>query len=95
MGASEVKRLLDKARPGSYGESNMLFRYRHYCVVPGKITLFNDFFQEWLLPIQLRHGAQLVGRWQTEDGSEIVALWAYASMEAYRAIGREVERETA
>lgn len=64
----------------------MLFRYRHYQVVPDKTTLFNDFFREWLLPVQARHGAQLVGRWQTEDGSEIVALWAYESMEAYHAI---------
>jgi len=64
----------------------MLFRYRRYRVVPSKITLF----KEWLLPVQTRHGAQLVGRWQTEDGSEIVALWAYESMEAYHAIERQV-----
>lgn len=68
----------------------MLFRYRHYRVVPEKTALFNDFFQKWLLPIQLRHGAQLVGRWQTEDGSEIIALWAYESTEAYHAIERQV-----
>ncbi len=71
----------------------MLFRYRHYHVVPGKTALFNDFFQERLLPLQLCHGAQLVGRWQTEDGSEIIALWAYESMEAYRAIEARVRAD--
>lgn len=71
----------------------MLFRYRHYRVVPGKTALFNDLFQEWLLPIQLRHGARLVGRWQTEDGSEIFALWAYEDMAAYRAIEARVRAD--
>lgn len=71
----------------------MLFRYRRYRIVPGKTASFNDFFREWLLPIQQRYGAQLIGRWQTEDGAEIVAIWAYASMEAYRTIEAQVRAD--
>jgi len=71
----------------------VLFRYRRYLVVPGKTTLFNEFFRERLLPVQTRHGAQLVGRWQTEDVSEIVALWTYESMAAYRAIEARVRAD--
>ncbi len=57
----------------------MYFRFRRYSVVSGKTEAFNDFFLRHLLPIQRRHGAKLVGRWQTEDRGEIVVLWAYDS----------------
>lgn len=71
----------------------MLFRYRHHRVAPGKTTLFDDFFQEWLLPVQTRHGAQLVGRWQTEDGAEIVAIWVYERLAAYQVIAARVRAD--
>jgi hypothetical protein len=32
------------------------------------LPVFHEFFRTHLLPIQLRHGARLVGRWKTEDG---------------------------
>ena len=71
----------------------MLFRYRRYQVVPGKTAAFNLFFQEWLLPVQLRYGAQLIGRWQAEDGAEIVAIWAYKDLDTYRAIEAQVRAD--
>jgi hypothetical protein len=55
-------------------------------VAPDKINVFNNFFQERLLPVQKRYGASLVGRWQTEDGNHIAALWVYKSIEQYKAI---------
>jgi hypothetical protein len=72
-----------------------LFRQRHYRVVPGKIDRFNRFFHDWLLPIQQRHGAIPIGRWQTEDGAEVIALWAYAGRARYRAIEAAVRADPA
>ncbi len=71
----------------------MLFRCRRYTIAPGKTEVFNEFFRERLLPVQRRHGARLIGRWQTEDGAEIVAIWAYASPEAYRGIEARVRAD--
>ncbi len=71
----------------------MYFRFRRYSVVPGKTAAFNDFFLRHLLPIQERHRAKLVGRWQTEDGGEIVVLWAYDSKESYEAIADRVSSD--
>ena len=68
----------------------MIFRLRQYKVVPGKIDVFNSFFQERLFPVQKRYGACLVGRWQTEDGNHIAALWVYDSVEQYKAIQAKV-----
>jgi hypothetical protein len=35
--------------------------------------------------VQLRHGARLVGRWETEDG-RVVAVWEYDDRAAYERI---------
>ena len=45
----------------------MLYRMRIYSAVPENLAAFHEFFRDYLLPVQLRHGARLVGRWQTED----------------------------
>ena len=68
----------------------MIFRLRQYKVVPGKTDVFNSFFQERLFPVQKRYGACLVGRWQTEDGNHIAALWVYNNVEQYKAIQAKV-----
>ena len=68
----------------------MIFRLRQYKVAPGKTEVFNSFFQERLLPVQKRYGACLVGRWQTENGDRIAALWVYDSVEQYKAIQAKV-----
>lgn len=47
---------------------------------------FTKFFEEHLLPIQLKHGAVLVGRWMTESREEIVVLWEYQNDEEYQRI---------
>jgi NIPSNAP len=46
---------------------------RIYRAVPENLATFHDFFRRYLLPVQLRHGARLVGRWETEDG-RVVAI---------------------
>lgn len=35
----------------------MLYRIRRYVAVPETLTAFHDFFNRYLLPVQLRHGA--------------------------------------
>ena len=64
----------------------MTFRIRRYEVVPGKTEAFNDFFLTRLFPVQKRHGARLVGRFQTDDGLQIVAVWVYQSFEHYKEV---------
>jgi hypothetical protein len=44
----------------------------------------------YLLPVQQRHGARLVGRWASEDGSQVLAIWAYENRERYEEIHRHV-----
>ncbi|MGL4608640.1 MAG: NIPSNAP family protein [Trueperaceae bacterium] len=66
---------------------------RQYKIVPGKTEAFNTFFLEYLLPVQQRYGARLIGRWQTQDGSRIAALWVYDSLEAYERIQQQVDQD--
>ena len=63
----------------------MLYRMRIYQAVPANLAAFNDYFQEYLLPVQQRHGARLVGRWETED-DRVVAIWEYDDREAFERV---------
>ena len=65
---------------------------RVYQAVTENLPAFHAFFQERLLPVQLRHGARLVGRWETEDG-RVVAVWEYDSREAYAEIEAAVRAD--
>jgi hypothetical protein len=73
----------------------VLFRIRRYTVVPTELEAFNAFFAEWLLPIQERHGARLVGRWASEDRATVVAIWEYDGRAAYEEIQESVRRDPA
>ncbi|HVB43698.1 MAG TPA: hypothetical protein VNF47_13475 [Streptosporangiaceae bacterium] len=46
----------------------MLYRMRIYQSVRENLAVFHEFFLTYLLPVRLRHGARLVGRWEVEDG---------------------------
>jgi hypothetical protein len=70
----------------------MIYRMRIYTGVSANVAAFNDLFATLLLPNQLKHGARLVGRWQTE-GDKIVAVWEYASREDYDRIEEAVRRD--
>ena len=67
----------------------MIYRMRIYQAVPENLETFNRFFEQHLLPTQLRHGARLVGRWATED-ARVVAIWEYDSREEYERIQEAV-----
>ncbi|MBO0822283.1 MAG: NIPSNAP family protein [Actinobacteria bacterium] len=45
-----------------------------------------------MLPVQLRHGARLVGRWETEH-SRVVAIWEYDDQAAYERIEAAVRAD--
>ena len=71
----------------------MIYRRRIYKIAPERADAFNDFFNHHLLPFQLRYGAELVGRWISEDKTEIMAMWRYESKEHYRAIEEKIDRD--
>jgi hypothetical protein len=71
----------------------VLYRYRIYDTVPGQESAFTDFFLAYLLPVQLRHGARLVGRWLTDDGARVIAIWEYDSEESFNAIDQVVRAD--
>jgi len=72
----------------------MIYRLRIYKAVPEALPAFHDFFRKHLLPIQQRHGARLIGRWETEDG-RVVAIWEYDDREAYERMNSAVEADPA
>jgi hypothetical protein len=65
---------------------------RIYQAVPENLAAFHEFFRTHLLPVQLRHGARLVGRWQTED-DRVVAVWEYDDRAAYERIEAAVRAD--
>ena len=65
---------------------------RIYETVRDNLPLFHDFFRTYLFPVQLRHGARLVGRWEAADG-RVVAVWAYDDREAYERIEAAVRSD--
>jgi hypothetical protein len=52
---------------------------RIYQAVKENLAVFHESFRTHLLPVHLRHGARLVGRWETQDG-RVVAIWEYGSL---------------
>lgn len=70
----------------------MIYRLRIYKVIPEHAETFRHFFLSRLLPVQLRHGARLVGRWQTDD-ARVVAVWEYESEAEYRRIAAAVHSD--
>jgi NIPSNAP len=65
---------------------------RVYDAVRENLALFHEFFRTRLLPVQLRHGARLVGRWETDDG-RVVAVWEYDDRAAYERIEAAVRSD--
>ncbi len=70
----------------------MFYRMRIYESVRENLPLFHDFFLTHLLPVQLRHGARLIGRWETDDG-RVVAVWEYDDRAAYERIETAVRSD--
>jgi len=60
--------------------------------VPEKLAAFHAFFNGYLLPVQVRHGARLVGRWETDD-LEVIAVWEYDDLAAYERVDAAVRAD--
>jgi len=72
----------------------VIYRMRIYQAIAENLAVFHDFFATHLLPVQLRHGARLVGRWETDDG-RVVAVWEYDDRDAYERIQAAVVADPA
>jgi NIPSNAP len=70
----------------------VIYRMRIYEAVPENLPCFHEFFRRWLLPVQLRHGARLVGRWEAED-DRVVAVWEYDDRDSYERIEAAVRAD--
>jgi NIPSNAP len=70
----------------------VIYRVRTYVAVPENIENFHALFRDHLLPIQLRHGARLTGRWASED-ARITAVWEYDDIDAYHRIDAAVRAD--
>ncbi len=70
----------------------MIYRMRTYQALPENLPVFHHFFNKYLFPVQQRHGARLVGRWETQN-SQVVAIWEYDSLEAYEHIQAAVHND--
>jgi hypothetical protein len=60
-------------------------------IVPGRLDRAVADFSQQLVPLMERHGARLVGLWQTWRTSELIAFWeldAYASLDGLDAAMR-------
>jgi hypothetical protein len=70
----------------------MIYRMRTYKAVQENLSSFHQLFREYLLPLQLKYGARLVGRWETED-ARVIAVWEYDSLEDYERINQAVRND--
>jgi NIPSNAP len=70
----------------------VIYRTRSYQAVQEDLPLFHEFFRARHLPVQQRHGARLVGRWETEDG-RVVAVWEYAGRASHERIEAAVRAD--
>ncbi len=80
------------ASAGRWHAGSVIYRMRSYQTVQENLPLFHDFFRTYLLPVQLRHGARLVGRWEAEDG-RVIAVWEYDDRSAYERIDAAVRAD--
>lgn len=70
----------------------MIYRMRIYDTVSENLPLFHEFFRTYLLPVPLRHGARLTGRWEADDG-RVIAVWEYDNRAAYEQIDAAVRSD--
>jgi len=62
----------------------MIYLNEAMTIVPGRVDRYVSDFSRELVPLMDRHGAQLVGLWQTWRTSELIAFWeldSYASLD--------------
>lgn len=70
----------------------MIYRMRIYKPDTAQLETCHKVFYESVLPVHQKHGARLVGRWQSEDG-RIVVLWEYDSRDDCERIQKAVHAD--
>ncbi|WP_369903325.1 NIPSNAP family protein [Bacillus manliponensis] len=76
----------------------MIYRRKTYKVDHSIVNEFNRHFNENLLPTQVKYGARLVGRWmrkESDEVTEIFAMWEYDSHEQCEEIEAKVRSDEA
>jgi len=60
----------------------MIYEHRTYYILPGKMEEFVQTFGDIILPLLKKHGAELIGSWQTEigQGNEFVYILAFRDL---------------
>jgi len=60
----------------------MIYEHRTYNILPGKMEEFIGAFGEIIVPLFEKHGAKLVGAWQTDIGqsSEFVYILGFQDL---------------
>lgn len=69
----------------------MVYRVRTYEIIPEILPQFNHLFHTYLLPNQLHHGAELIGRWVNVECTKITAIWKYESKEQFTEIEESIK----
>jgi hypothetical protein len=74
------------------GVVTLIYRVKTYRINEEKLEVFNEFFHEYLLPNQKKHGALLVGRWVDSSKKKITAIWKYESYQEYERIEQQIQQ---
>jgi len=72
----------------------MFCRKEIHKVITGKLITFNQFFEDFVKPCQIKNGAILAGRWLTENKNEVLTIWHYPSYEEYLKIEERVQKDS-
>ena len=70
----------------------VIYRMRIYQLSGDQAERLSAFFRDHLLPVQLRHGARLIGRWRAE-GDQVFALWEYDDIDHLNAVQSAVSSD--
>jgi 8-oxo-dGTP diphosphatase len=68
----------------------MFCRREIHKICNGKMKEFNQYFEEYVKPNQLKNGAKLIGRWLTADENEVLTMWHYQSFDDFLKIEERV-----
>lgn len=71
----------------------MFCRREIHKVCNGRLKEFNQYFEEYVKPNQLKNGAKLIGRWLTADENEVLTMWHYQSFDDFLKIEERVIKD--
>ncbi|MCM3571484.1 NUDIX hydrolase [Neobacillus mesonae] len=60
---------------------------------PNKVQNFLHFFHKYMLPLNIKSGAKLIGSWVTDKCDEITVIWEYPNQDEYIKIEERVKRD--